>query len=267
MNTLFDIRSGKELQGGEVLLMETGTDYCSYAFWHPPTQFINRLAYYRFEDGDRTAQLHSVLELVKDFSFSSVAVCSAFPQALLIPNKFHQDGGKLVTAIYQVPEQQLFYDAIPEWQLVNSYSVPKDVYDLFQQFFISARYFHAYTPMIKVYNGYIADNQLSVHFNAEYFRVLVKKQSAIQLVQTYAYRTPLDVVYYLLKICQEFELPPEEVHLILSGLVDEDSNLFKETKQYFLHVHFAHPQELQLPASDHPHHYFTSLYNLASCVS
>jgi hypothetical protein len=89
----------------------------------------------------------------------------------------------------------------------------------------------------------------------------------VQLAQVYAYKTPLDVVYFLLKICYEFALDQSEVFLILSGLIDQDSAMYAELYNYFLNLHFAQAPLFSLPENDYPHHYFTSLYNLAACVS
>jgi hypothetical protein len=51
-----------------------------------------------------------------------------------------------------------------------------------------------------------AEDQIAIHFTTQQFRVLVKQGAQLQLAQTYAYKTPLDVVYYLLKICSELGL-------------------------------------------------------------
>jgi hypothetical protein len=121
--------------------------------------------------------------------------------------------------------------------------------------------------MLKIYNGFVAPDQIDIHFNTEYFIVLVKKNKQAQLVQTYSYKTPLDVVYYLLKICYEFQIKQPEVFVIVSGLIDKDSNMYTELHNYFLNLHFAQAPSYSIPENDHPHHYFTSLYNLAACVS
>ena len=123
--------------------------------------------------------------------------------------------------------------------MVNIYSMPSVFRDQMQQTFSSVQYLHAYTTAIKLYNGYLADNQLSVHFTPNHFRVLLKKDSAIQLAQTYFYATPLDVIYYLLKICYEFELDQASVSIILSGLVEKASNLYAELEQYFSKTSFG----------------------------
>ena len=173
----------------------------------------------------------------------------------------------MLKAVYGPSAKAYLHDNVPEWQLTNLYAMPVAFHKALQASFSSLQFFHAYTPAIKIYNGYIADNQLNVHFTPQHFRVLFKKDSSIQLAQTYAYKTPLDVVYYLLKICYEFGLSQQELHVILSGLIEKDSAMFTELHQYFANVHFAHPPEITLPDDSHPYHFFTSLYNLASCAS
>jgi hypothetical protein len=96
---------------------------------------------------------------------------------------------------------------------------------------------------------------------------MVKKGGALQLAQIYQYTTPLDVAYYLLKIVAAFGFNQSQVYLVLSGLIDEKSALYKELQSYFIQLHFSRPQQLALPESELPAHFFTSIYNLAACAS
>jgi len=267
LKTLFDIRSDKEPGAEHSLLLEIGKDYCSYATWHKPTHTIDQLQFISFSETESEEHLPNILSAINGNDFHSVFVCSAMPQSILVPNKFFNNDYEALDTIYNQPAQEYFNDRIAEWQLVNVYSLPKTTHHQLQERFPAAQFIHAYTPAIKVYNGYVADNQLSVHFTPHYFRVLLKKDSALQLAQTYYYASPLDVVYYLLKICYEFELDQSAVFVILSGLVEKESNLYTELEQYFVNIHFAHPPEFTLPENQLPHHFFTSLYNLATCVS
>lgn len=267
MKTLFDIRSNREPNGEHVLLLEAGRDYCSYIFWHRRTNTIDRLQFHSFTEIEAEKKIADVLNECKEFNFETVVICSAFPQALLMPTKYFKDDFGALNAIYDQPVQVYKYDLIPEWQMVNMYSLPQSLHQLFGTAFSSVQFLHVYTPTIKAFNGFVADNQLLVHFTPQHFRVLLKKSSAIHLAQTYTYQTPLDVVYYLLKICYEFELEQSTIHLILSGLIEKDSALFTELQQYYTNVHFANPPQIKLPESELPHHFFTSLYNLTTCVS
>ncbi|RYZ28584.1 MAG: DUF3822 family protein [Chitinophagaceae bacterium] len=267
LKTLFDIRSEKEPGAEHSLLLEIGKDYCTYAVWHKPSQSIDQLQFISFQETEGEEQLSNILSAIKVSEFTTVYVCSAMPQSILVPNKFFNSNYEALDTIYNQPAQEYFNDRIAEWQMVNIYSVPQAIHRQLQQRFPAAQYIHAYTPAIKVYNGYVADNQLSVHFTPQYVRVLLKKDTSIHLAQTYYYASPLDVVYYLLKICYEFELDQSSVFIILSGLVEKESNLYTELEQYFTNIHFAHPPEFTLPENNLPHYFFTSLYNLATCVS
>jgi hypothetical protein len=267
LKTLFDIRSGREPASEHVLLLEAGRDYCSYVYWHRPTNTIDGMQFHSFAEVEAEKRIAAILAQCKEFNFGSVVVSSAFPQALLVPGKYFTDDYSLLDAIYDQPLQVYKNDPIPEWQMVNIYSLPTALHQLLESTFSSLQFIHAYTPVIKVYNGFVSDNQLSLYFTPQHFRVVLKKESAIHLAQTYSYQTPLDVVYYLLKICYEFGMEQSTVHLILSGLIEKDSALFTELQQYFTNVHFAHPPQMALPETELPHHFFTSLYNLALCVS
>ncbi len=109
-------------------------------------------------------------------------------------------------------------------------------------------------------------NGLVVHFTNKEIRVTAIKQEQLKLAQIYAYTTPLDVVYYLLLICQEHDLSQTETPLLLSGLMSEDSAMYKELYQYFSNIQFWKPASKTALQSEYPHHFFSSLYNLAACV-
>lgn len=267
MKTLFDIRSERETSEEHSLLLEIGNDYCSYAYWHQQTNTIDHLQFVSFRETELESTLPGLLEKFNQQKFQAVHVCSAFPQSLLVPTKYFANSYETLDLVYDQPAQAYFHDRINDWQMVNLYAMPHPLHRDLQQAFAEVQFIHAYTPSIRVYNGYVADNQLIVHFTPNYFRVLLRKEANIHLAQTYAYTTPLDVVYYLLKICYEFSLEQSSVYLILSGLVEKDSALYAELEQYFANVHFAHPPEIKLPDNNLPHYFFTSLYNLATCVS
>lgn len=248
------------------MLLEIGKDHCSSALFHKATNTIERIRLTTFDHLETGNYLPAIVGPLKNTAYRSVVVSSAFPQALLFPSKYFKKEYAALDLVYDAPAQDYFYDSIPEWQMVTAYSLPQAVSKQLHAAFPSAYYFHCYTPAIKIYNGYMAGHQLSVHFTDQFFRVLLKKEAAIHLAQTYAFKTPLDVVYYLLNICYEFNLSQQDAFLILSGLVEKDSALFTTLQQYFANVHFAQQPEIELPESPYPQYYFTSIYNLAACV-
>jgi hypothetical protein len=264
LKTLFAI--GSDAAESDTLLLELGPDYCCYAFLNHSQKAFGQISYISFDEMEMEHELVQVLELFRNREFGKVIVCCAFTQALLVPQKYFVAEKPLTNIIYETTGQNR-YDSINEWQMTNSYSLPSFVYDLLKKRFPEISFFHAYTPALKIYNGFVSADQVDIHFTLQHFRVLVKKDQQVQLAQTYSYKTPLDVVYFLLKICYEFNLDQSETYVVVSGLIDKDSALYNELHNYFLNLHFAQAPSYSLPENEHPHYYFTSLYNLAACVS
>jgi hypothetical protein len=222
---------------------------------------------YAFDAISLEDSVDKVIKMITEKSnFSNTVISPAFPGALLIPNRFYHHKSSLLNNFYNQNHFFPLNDPIAEWQLINVYTIPLEVYKKLLEKFPFASFTHAYTPLLKIYNGFTSDHQLSAHFIGKQFRVLVKKNHHVQLVQTYTYASPMDVVYFLLKICSEFQLPQDETQIIISGLIEEDSALYKELHHYFLHLHFATSTTLSLPEHQHPNHFFTSIHNLAACV-
>jgi hypothetical protein len=118
-------------------------------------------------------------------------------------------------------------------------------------------------------NGDAAHDVILVDFKNGHFSAIVIKEGRLQLVQTYPYVEKADVLYYLIKICSTFSISQRKVKLILSGLIERQSALFKELYSYFVDVSFkSNPASLKLPFAfrQYPEHFFSSLFNLAVCV-
>jgi hypothetical protein len=244
-----------------------GQTFCSLALVDSRSKAAGFVGIYSFDYIDIERSIDRILEMAGDKgAINNPVISPAFPEALLVPNKFYHHKSSLLNSIFNERHFFALNDPIAEWQVINVYTLPVAVHKKLTDYFPDASYMHAYTPLLKVYNGFSADYQVAAHFIGKQFRVVVKKDHHIQLVQTYSYTSPLDVVYYLLKICSELGLPQEETQIIISGLIDENSALYKELHNYFLHLHFATNTTLSLPGHEHPEHFFTSIHNLAACV-
>jgi Protein of unknown function (DUF3822) len=265
LKTVFTI--GDRNEGCDILLLEIGEGYCCHALLKGDERTFHRIKYVSFDALEAEEKLLSVIEEVKKENCDQILICSAFPQSLLTPKYGHQNDYILLNVLYDSPSQKFLKDEIPEWQMYITYSVPISVYNSIKEKYRFAEFMHAYTPAIKVFNGFLAADQIDIHFGTHHFRVLVKKDKHIQLAQTYLYKNPLDVVYYLLKICYEFGLDQSVVAIIVSGLIDQDSAMYTELHHYFLNLDFAQAPSYSVPDNEYPAHYFTSLYNLAACVS
>ena len=267
MKSLFHIYDGEISGEGNVLLLEIGPDHFSYAVFDKERQSINALQYFSVDEFEMESELPSLVESISYKDFSQVWICSAYPCALLIPAGYNGESTALLDLLYEQPLQQYFKDEINEWQMVNAHSIPSGVTAILMRQFPAARFIHSHSTALKISTNDASEDQIAVHFTTQYFRVVVKKSSVVELAQMYSYKTPLDVVYYLLKICSELHLSQSATLILLSGLVEEASALYKELHNYFLNLHFTTYSPVSLPGHEYPNHFFNATYKLAACVS
>ncbi len=149
--------------------------------------------------------------------------------------------------------------------MYNIYAVPAEIKDWVSRKFPTARFWHQYSLDVRNSIGVTEEGRLQVDFRKEEFVVIATNRNNILLTQTFEYTTPEDVLFYLLKICNQFSLSRERVELQLSGLVDKQSSLYKELYQYFINIKFRNAQ--WNTGVEYPAHFFTSLNDLAKCVS
>ncbi|HVG42488.1 MAG TPA: DUF3822 family protein [Chitinophagaceae bacterium] len=262
MDKLFQIDKENKGSENEILLCELGDNFTCIANYNEVSKQIDGLTYYTFPPQQMTESIKQIISSIEGLSIKKV-VCSSFADAVLVPYSLYKEETKH-TFFIDAQYSNVLQDRIAEWQIVNTYTLPNSIYQLFEE--NETVYFHSYTPTLKIYNGFVAENQVSINFTPQQFSVLIKKEGQLQLAQTYSYTVPLDVVYYLLSIYERFNLSKTETYVLLSGLIEEDSALYKELNNYFLNLHFNASAAGSIQNNNYPPHYFTSLFNLAACV-
>ena len=269
LKQLFHIDNGDSNNGQQVLSLRLGKKHISFAVCDKHGSALYQLAYCTVESLNES-ELTAFFDTfpVIQSSFYEVKVVYDLPQSVLIPSKDHkqENAGLLLSTISgNSGNTNAVSELIAEWQLYNIYSVPAEVHEWASKKFPAAKYWHQYSIGIKNIKAADIGGSLTVDFRNDEFTVMAVKEGKLLLAQTFDYSTPEDVLYYLLKTCQQFSLSQQTVRLQLSGLVDKQSSLYKELYQYFIHIEFREPG--WNVRSDYPVHYFTSLNDLARCVS
>jgi hypothetical protein len=270
LQTFFEIGSFKVLKNEEtVLLWEIGSNYSLLSLWSDDVKACRYVQVHMFDELEMENSIVEILATLHgvDLKYKKVFICSAFADAFLVPRKYFAQDSNLLEVVYDAEGNGQFYDFAGQWQLVNFYSMPRSILRVINERFSGASFRHVYTPALKVANEIEAPEQICVHILNKQFRVMVKIDNNLLLMQTYAFAAPMDVIYYLLKICNEFGMSQEQVHLTLSGFIELDSALYKDLYQYFTNISFARHAAIEMPEHDYPQHFFTSLHNLAACVS
>lgn len=272
---MFKIGNSEELNSSQaVLLMEVGEIHCCFAIMDYANQMMVQLGYYTADEKDNGNILQTVLERHDELkqSFRQTIIGYYFPENLLVPSKFYQfeQTQSLLQSMYDKDHNLVVSEAIPEWNLYNSYYVPASMHELLSRRFSTGNFWHMHSVILKNDIGEYDGGKLFVDFKTESFSVIALANNVLLLAQIFYYSKAEDVLYWLLKTCEQHSLSQNEIQLVLSGLIDRQSAVFKELYQYFLNIEFASIEnDIQLSGAfdDYPVHFFSSLYKLASCAS
>jgi len=275
MKPVFKIGNCEELNSSQaVLLIEVGEVHCCFAIIDYANQMMVQLGYYTADEKDNANILQMVLDRTDELkqSFRQTIIGYYFPESLLIPSKFYrlEETQSLLQGMYEKAENLVVSESIAEWNMYNSYYVPAPMHELLSRRFSTGNFWHMHSVILKNDIGDYDRGKLFVDFKTDSFSVVALANNSLLLAQIFYYSKAEDVLYWLLKTCEQYSLSQNAAEIILSGLLDRQSAVFKELYQYFLNIQFASVEnDIQLSGAfdEYPVHFFSSLYKLASCAS
>jgi hypothetical protein len=272
---LFNIEGNPSAEDTQqVLSIAVGERHCAFAITDKQATTLYKLVYYATTETEDNplAAIHA-LHPELTHSFYKVCVSYDYPQNTLVPLQQYksEQSGDLLKNLYGVNgSSAIISESIHDWQLYNVYAVPREVHEWVCRHYPAVQYWHRYTLDIKQMRSADQPQQIWVDFRTDDFTLSAIADNKLLLSQTFPYSTPEDVLYYLLKTCSlspagQSDLSQRDAFLSLSGLIDQQSVLYKELYQYFLHLGFRDAG--WSPSGEHPLHFFTSLNDLARCAS
>ncbi|HET9826794.1 MAG TPA: DUF3822 family protein [Chitinophagaceae bacterium] len=275
MKPVFKIGNSEELNSSQaVLLMEIGDSHCGFAIVDFANQMMVQLAYYTVDEKDSWDILQMVFERHAELkqTFRQTIIGYYFPESILIPSKIYrvEETKGLLQSLYGKGQNMLVTESVAGWQLYNAYYVPAQMHESLSLRFPTGNFWHVYSVILKNDIGPDERGKLVVDFKTDSFSVVVTRNNSLLLAQIFYYAKAGDVLYWLLKTCEQHSISRNDAQILLSGLIDRQSAVFKELYQYFLNIEFANiVNDIQLSGSfdDYPVHFFSSLYKLASCAS
>jgi hypothetical protein len=268
---LFHIEANESAEiAQQVLSLRVGEKHCGFAITDKDGDKLYELAYYCM-DTPGINPLAGIMEKHPelDRSFYKVLVSYDYPQSTLVPLQHYkqEDTSPLLKNLYGINSgSSVISESIAEWQVYNVYAVPNELHDWVNRKFTAGSYWHQYTLLVKNLDTAPGGDHLLVDFRRDDFTLVAARENKLLLASSFYYSTPEDVLYYLLKVCQEFGFSQQEVRVSLSGLIDKQSALYKELYQYFINLNFREA-DWNIAGSEYPAHFFTSLNDLARCAS
>ena len=273
MKQLFRIKNENDVQVAQpVLSIGVGETHFCFAVTDKASEDLHLLIYYRADEVD-TDTLSAIygehIELAR--SYDEVQVCFDHSKNALIPaEQFHVGLSKSLLDDLHGKHgiDAVATEPIKEWQIQNIYAVPADVKDWVIRKFPKAQSRHYFTLAFKAMTTGESDRIL-LNIYTDDFSFIAIKNNKLVIAQTHVYSSPEDISYILLKACHQFSLSQDSVELSVTGLIEKESQLYRELYHFFVNVDLRQPT-WNIPHSDrqeYPAHYFTILNDLSRCAS
>lgn len=274
MKTLFEILPASIDAENCTLVCELGTEGISCAVKSEEKNSFVGMANYHFDISRPQVGFSIALQILfhqKEWlsqRFKKASIFYSVAESVLIPFSLYDStkNNEVLNLVHGDLQNSstVLADVITEQEIYNVFRVPTAVYNAIQSQFPNITSSHQYSALLK--QKMSDKNKLSVIFYSQKMVVSLFKNGKFHLFNCFNYRTPEDVSYTLLNICQQFETP--DIDLEISGLLEKDSGLFQEVYKYFTNITFASlsPDCIYSDAIlQYPPHYFSHIFALDTC--
>jgi hypothetical protein len=254
-----------------VLLLIAGLGNCSLAVMNQLTKELVEFGYYQGEDGEMDYPAFWEENDIFKKRHRQTAVAFDTQEAVLIP-----------PAHYHYAELALHFDAVfghraqsavvaehlLNQNLYHAYRLPTHLHAAFVTKFLNGKSWHIRTAMLENLEPR-ETAYIQVDFKTDEATLIAVRDNILLLSKSFPYSAPEDVLYQLLKCCQQFGLQQQDVKLILSGLIEKDSALYRELYKFFIRLEFDGlygQTSLTEELKKYPDHYYSSITKLAACA-
>lgn len=209
--------------------------------------------------------------LKQPFGLTRLMYTSA--QFLLIPEEFYEEDqiNKWFRAAFKQPGEVIINNPIKPLNARLLSALSSEEHGSIGDNFVKAYLYHEAGPFITgLQRQYENTGQSFLCLNVEnqYMEIAFLVNGKLQLYNRFDFENPEQFVYFPLFICKQSGLDPKDVNLLLSGVIDETSELYKQLYTYFRHLDFGElPNTFKYSKRlyDVPQHYFYSLMNMELC--
>jgi hypothetical protein len=140
------------------------------------------------------------------------------------------------------------FDEIASYQMNTVYIPYVNINNFFVDEFGIFTYKHANTILVSRLLESSKNNdakKMFVYINEGHFEIIVVQNQQLLLFNSFDYKTPEDLIYYLLFTAEQLNLNPESFSLEFLGDITEDDDYYKITYKYIRNVSLFDVSDMQ----------------------
>ncbi len=255
------------------LVFQLGDQFLGCILFQPADKTVAYLSFQEIAGSKLTGE--DVIAFLHENSwlkepFQQVAAVSYSTRQMLVPVELFDAADPSFFADLQFGlrnQELLLTNETAGIEAVSLLSVPQDIYTVLNERFKNIQWSHWHEHIVSAVAGEQARITLSFFLNT--FSLAIEKKGNWQLVQTYKYNTPEDVLYFVLQSFKQYDIDASLCQVQVDGLVNQDSAMIQLLYQYIPHLEWAQQLQFEYPptADPTPVHTFALTDRILTCVS
>ena len=206
-----------------------------------------------------------------DQAFKTVNVAFLGKKSTLVPLPLFEKNKAKEYLLYNAEisdSESVFFDTLQNMEAVNVYALEQIKVDWIRSFFPAAKIMHHSTCLIDSLLGQnkntLTEATLFVNIGESNFEVVLIDKKDLVFYNSFDYQSSEDFVYFLLFVCEQLKLNPENLRLKLMGEIEKNSPLYTIISKYIRDVSFVDRNEVfdfSYGFYEIPDHFYFTLFN------
>ena len=169
-------------------------------------------------------------------------------------------------------DEEVLVDMMKNIEAKNIFALSGEIKNAIKKHHSYASFHHFSTPLIDgLVSQYKNQNgkKVVVHIQASHFEIVVLEGKSLVFYNTFNYASGEDFIYYLLFVCEQLKLNPEQMELILTGEITRESSIYNLLFKYVRNVKFGdRPEAFQYSAKTDlfQKHFYRNIFSQYLCV-
>ena len=178
-------------------------------------------------------------------NYKSVSCVLVNNLSTIIPNPLFEEDQKKMYLKFNATltgDEMVMADDIINLDAKNVFALPPLLKTKLESLYSTVSFHHFSSALIE---GLLSQNKnqttkkLFVHIQPSHFEAIVIEGKNLIFYNTFNHHTAEDFIYYLLFVCEQLQLNPENIEVILLGEVEKNSAIYSITQKYIRNLKFG----------------------------
>ncbi len=208
-------------------------------------------------------------------AFHSKRIIIANSRSTLIPAALFSQEEKQDYLDFNMEREKddvVLYDWLENLGIYNIYSIPGQLKNDIHEFFPDAKLCHVSSVLMESlyvnFKNLMGVGKMFVNVRDEEFDLMIFAGKHLNYFNSFPFKAPEDLAYYLIFVMEQMNMNPEETSLVLVGETDKKSDIYDLLFRYIRNIDFAGRNETfnySYALNDIPAHFYYTLFNSEQC--